>query len=231
MENVFQINESTWRIENGGVRYFLLCGAERAALVDTGMRAPDAREIAESLTDKPLILINTHADPDHISGNAAFERAYMSPAEEENYRSHGGAGELVPVREGDVIELGDRPLRIIDIPGHTPGSIAILDEKNRALIGGDSVQDGNIFMFGARRDLEKYIESMRHLNEYAGLFDEVWPMHGTFPVKPELVGLLLEGALEIRAGRATGEPVERFGNKICLYRFPYAGFLCDMPQQ
>ena len=46
---IIPINESTWRIENGGVRYFLLCGAERAALVDTGMRAPDAREIADLL--------------------------------------------------------------------------------------------------------------------------------------------------------------------------------------
>ena len=44
--------------------------------------------------------------------------------------------------QGDIIDLGDRPLKIIDIPGHTPGSIAILDVKNRVLISGDSV-DGN----------------------------------------------------------------------------------------
>ena len=50
-----------------------------------------------------------------------------------------------------MIELGDRPLRVIDIPGHTPGSIAILDERYSVLISGDSVEDGNVFMFGIYR--------------------------------------------------------------------------------
>ncbi len=104
--------------------------------------------MAEELTELPLILINTHADPDHISGNGAFEEFYMSPDEEDNYRENGGKGTIIPVKEGDVIDLGDRQLRIIDIPGHTPGSIAILDEKYRVLISGDSVEDGNVFMFG-----------------------------------------------------------------------------------
>ena len=73
MAECIQINEKTWRIEDGGVRFLLLCGTEKAALIDTGMNTPDARQIAEGLTDLPLILINTHADPDHISGNAAFD--------------------------------------------------------------------------------------------------------------------------------------------------------------
>ena len=127
MEQCIKINDTTWRFEDEGVRFFLLCGKEKAALVDTGMKSPDARKLAEELTDLPLILINTHADRDHISGNDAFDEIYMSPAEEENYRQGGGKGTILPVKEGDVIELGDRPLRIIDIPGHTPGSIAILD--------------------------------------------------------------------------------------------------------
>lgn len=166
MDNIIRINKDTWRIEDGHVRFFLFCGTKRAALIDTGMNRPDAKQIAESLTELPLILINTHADPDHISGNGAFDSFYMNPLEEENYRAHGGRGELIPVREGDVIELGERPLKVIDIPGHTPGSIAILDEKNRVLVSGDTVQDGNIFMFGPRRDLGVYIRSLGHLALY-----------------------------------------------------------------
>ena len=229
MAECIQINEKTWRIEDGGVRFLLLCGTGKAALIDTGMNTPDARQIAEGLTDLPLILINTHADPDHISGNAAFDTFYMSPAEEENYRAKGGSGTFIPIKEGDVIDLGERPLRIIDIPGHTPGSIAILDEKNRVLISGDSVQDGNIFMFGKFRNLDLFIESMRHLSEFDRLYDEVWAMHSTFPVKPELTAQVLEGAQKVRAGEAEYTPVNRFGMEIALYRFPYAGFLCDLP--
>ena len=227
MANIIQINDNTWRIEDDGVRFFLFCGSKEAALIDTGMNTPDARNIAESLTTLPLILINTHADPDHISGNGAFNEFNMSPAEEDNYREHGGKGKLVPVREGDTIDLGDRRLDIIDIPGHTPGSIAILDEKNRILVSGDTVQDGNIFMFGKYRDLELYIESLDHLKEYGGRYDEIYPMHGTFPVTPGLIDKLLSGAQEIRDGKESGSPVNLFGTDALLYKFPYAGFLCD----
>ncbi|MBQ5968252.1 MAG: MBL fold metallo-hydrolase [Clostridiales bacterium] len=228
MAEVIRINDSTWRIEDGGVRFLLLCGKEKAALIDTGMNAPDARRIAEGLTDLPLLLINTHADPDHISGNGAFAEVYMSPAEEENYRNFGGKCEILPVKEGDEFDLGGRILRVIDLPGHTPGSIAILDVENRVLISGDTVSDSNIFMFGPMRNLDRYIDSLEHLSELQGQFDEIYPMHGSFPASPDLIGKLIEGAKEIQAGKAEGKEVEFYGNKALLYKFPYAGLLCDL---
>ena len=227
MSECFQINENTWRIEDNGVRFFLLCGTEKAALIDTGMNCHDAKLLAEEMTDLPLILINTHADPDHISGNGAFEEFYMSPNEEENYRDNKGKGALIPVREDDMIDLGERELQIIDIPGHTPGSIAILDKRNRVLISGDTVQDGKIFMFGKGRNLEQYIESLRHLGDYAEMYDEIYPMHGSFPIRKDLIGKLISGAEQIKAGKAQSRPVELFGRPVKLYEFEYAGFLCE----
>ena len=46
MENIIRINKDTWRIEDGHVRFFLFCGTKRAALIDTGMNRPDAKQIA-----------------------------------------------------------------------------------------------------------------------------------------------------------------------------------------
>lgn len=228
MADVIQLHEGTWSIEDGMVRFFVLEGTEKALMIDSGMNTPDALEIARTVTDKPLELLNTHADRDHVSGNGAFEWFYMSPAEEENYRAADGKGEIRPVREGDVIDLGDRPLEIIDIPGHTPGSIAILDRKARVLISGDSVQDGKIFMFGRFRNLQAYIPSMKKLQTHAEQFDEIYPSHGTLPVSPSLIPKLIGGAQEIMDGKAVGEQVEMFGNKVMLYQFEYAGFFCDM---
>ena len=228
MAKAIKINENTWRIEDGQVRFLLLCGTEKAALIDTGMTTTNAKEIAEGLTDLPLILINTHADPDHIGGNGAFDEFYMSPNEEENYRNFNGKGLILSVCEGEIIDLGGRILRIIDIPGHTPGSIAILDENYRVLISGDTVQDGHIFMFGPMRNLDKFIESLKHLSEFEESFDEIYPMHGSFPVKPDLIGKLLEGAQQIKNGTVEGQKVEFFGTKALLYQFPYAGILCDL---
>ena len=51
MAEIIEINDNTWRFEDDSVRFFLLCGNERAALVDTGMNTPNAREMAEKLTD------------------------------------------------------------------------------------------------------------------------------------------------------------------------------------
>lgn len=227
MAEIIKINDSTWRFEDDGVRFFLLCGTEKAMLVDSGMNTPNAREMAEELTVLPISLINTHADPDHISGNGAFDEVYMSPAEEDNYRDNGGRGTIIPVKEGDILDLGGRTLRIIDIPGHTPGSIAILDEKYRVLISGDSVEDGNVFMFGKYRDLNLYIESLRHLADYDGQYDEVYAMHGSVPVKTDIVGKLIEGAEQIRNKEVTGRKVNLFGKNAVLYTFPYAGFLYE----
>lgn len=59
---IIPINESTWRIEDGGVRLFLLAGSEKALLIDSGMNLHTAREVAAELTSLPLSLLNTHAD-------------------------------------------------------------------------------------------------------------------------------------------------------------------------
>ena len=67
------------------------------------------------------------------------------------------------LRDGDVIDLGDRRLRVLHLPGHTPGSIVLLDEDLRWLYTGDVLCDGEVYdeMYGA--DIPTYVESMRRL--------------------------------------------------------------------
>ena len=43
--------------------------------------------------------------------------------------------------EGDVIDLGDRAFRVLHLPGHTPGSIGLLDAADGVLFSGDVVYD------------------------------------------------------------------------------------------
>ena len=226
--DVIKINSSSWRIEDGFVRMFLLEGTEKALLVDSGMTCPDARSIAESITDLPVELINTHADPDHISGNAAFASFYMHPAEEANYRMHGGQGTIEAVEDGSVIDLGGRMLKVIHLPGHTAGSIALYEPETGVLISGDSVQADSIFMFGPRRSMDDFIKSMEKLQAMDGSFSQIWASHGAFPVGPELISRLLEGARSIAAGSVTGTADEHRGTRVVKYKFPYAGFICDI---
>lgn len=224
---VIKINDNTWRIEDGGVRFFLLAGTEKALLIDSGMTVHNAKDIAESLTDLPVSLLNTHADRDHIGSNEQFESFYMHPDEEPVYRRSGKPGVIIPVKEGDRIDLGDRELRIIELPGHTPGSIAVLDESARVLISGDPVQrHGRIFMFGAHRNMEAYIESLEKLEEKTGLFDEIWPSHANIPITVDTIRLLHDGAQDILAGKVQGEETEMHGTEIIAYDLGFCTMLC-----
>ena len=78
---VTQLNDTAWCIFDGVARCYLLAGQETALLVDTGMKITGIRALAEELAGKPVELINTHADPDHVGANGEFERYYVHPAE------------------------------------------------------------------------------------------------------------------------------------------------------
>ena len=225
---IIQINEKTWRIEDDGVRLFLLAGTEKALLIDSGMNLNSAREIASGLTGLPLSLLNTHADRDHIGSNEQFDAFFMHPAEEPVYRRSGKPGAIIPIREGDSLNLGDRELRIIHMPGHTPGSIAVLDIQNRVLISGDPVQvHGRIFMFGDHRNMKDYISSLEHLKGFADQFDEIWPSHADIPISPVVIQRLYDGAQAVLDGAIQGKPVELFGRSIVAYDLGFSVLLCD----
>lgn len=225
---IIPINENSWRIEDSGVRCFLLTGSEKALLIDSGRELHTARDIAESLTDLPVMLLNTHADGDHTGSNEQFESFYMHPDEEAHFRRGGRGGTIIPVREGDILDLGGRELRIIDLPGHTPGSIAVLDVGNRVLISGDPVQEhGRIFMFGAHRNMENYIRSLEHLETFTAEFDEIWPSHADIPISPALIHKLHDGALDVLDGKVAGSPVEVHGNQVIAYDLGFCTLLCD----
>ena len=225
---VIQINENSWRIEDSGVRCFLLTGSEKALLIDSGRELHTARDIAESLTALPVSLLNTHADGDHIGSNGQFESFYMHPAEEAHYRRGGRGGTIIPVTEGDTLDLGGRELRIIDLPGHTPGSIAVLDVRNRVLISGDPVQEhGRVFMFGTHRNMENYIRSLEHLETFAGQFDEIWPSHADIPISPSLIRKLHDGAVDVLNGKVPGYPADAHGTIVVAHDLGFCTLLCD----
>lgn len=226
--DIIQMRENTWRIEDGGVRFFLLAGTEKALLIDSGMNVDNAREIAAGLTALPVSLLNTHADRDHIGSNEQFEVFYMHPAEEPVYRRSGKPGNILPVQDGDVLDLGGRALRIIHLPGHTPGSIAVLDTQNRALISGDPIQThGRIFMFGEHRSMPDYIVSLKRLETLSDQFDEIWPAHADIPVSPQVIRQLREGAQAVLEGAVREAPESLFGHDITVCDLGFTTLLCD----
>ena len=52
---------------------YVVVGADRALLIDTGNGIGDIAAVVRRLTDKPLLVINTHSHYDHVGGNHQFD--------------------------------------------------------------------------------------------------------------------------------------------------------------
>ena len=222
------IDERTWRYEDGGVRFFLLWGDERALLVDSGMMVHNARELAEQLCDLPLALFNTHCDIDHVGSNAEFDEVWVSPAELVHPRAPHDSRRVRPVWDGDVLDLGGRVLEAIALPGHTPGSMALLDRASGMLFSGDPIQrDGRIFMFGPMRSLAAYIHSLRRLSARKAEISSIWPCHATCPVDPGTIDELIAGAEAVEQGVAPFTMDEVHGTPVRACEAGPSILLCD----
>ncbi len=67
--------------------------------------------------------------------------------------------------EGDRVELGDMTFTVLHVPGHSPDSIALLDEHDGVLFSGDVVYDDVLLDNIKGADPAAYRESLRRLCE------------------------------------------------------------------
>jgi len=143
----------------GRVYSSLIVGSERALLIDTGYGIGDYRSYVESLTDRPITVVNTHGHIDHASGNGQFAEAWMNREDWEladwhtslkmRRNSEGSADfcelledgpwKKLPLEEGQVFDLGDRVVVAHRCVGHTRGSMSFLDSKTGFLFTGDNI--------------------------------------------------------------------------------------------
>jgi len=96
---------------------------------------------------------NTHHHWDHSGGNVAMKGAT-------GCRVSGPAAENIPGRdvalsEGTVLRIGDHVGRVIEIPGHTLGHIALVFDEDRVAFVGDT-----LFAMGCGRLFEGTAEQM-----------------------------------------------------------------------
>lgn len=173
---ITRIAPDTYHILDAGeASFYLIAGEDRAAVIDTGI-TPGGKilPVIRELTDKPLILVLTHAHIDHMHHMDEFETVYMCHEEltmaEETLRHMMGGKELnlagtIDIRTNDIIDLGGEQLEICQIPGHTPGSAAILAKGRNLLFTGDAIGSGyGVWMqTPGALSLEVYYESLQFL--------------------------------------------------------------------
>ncbi len=67
------------------------------------------------------------------------------------------------LEDGDIVDLGDRHFEVLHVPGHSPGGIALWEEKTGILIAGDAVYDGPLLADSYHANMSDYILSMERL--------------------------------------------------------------------
>lgn len=189
---------------------YLVRGAERDLLVDTGMGVAPLRPIIANLSSRPLIVFTTHAHIDHVGSHPEFAGLdiLVHPLEVDELRRPGPKGLRFPRRapeqiealrrsgielpdymvealpcadydvqgygreavapthlvdEGDVVDLGDRRFDVLHLPGHSPGSIGLLEKTTGSLFTGDALYDGVIVDTGPGASISAYLPTMERL--------------------------------------------------------------------
>jgi len=134
----------TWdRVDLGFVSAYIMVRGGEAAIVDTGTAGSEG-DIAAALEtiglgwDSVGHVIVTHKHGDHMGSLAAILGAAPDAtgyAGAEDIAAIAAPRQLTAVADGDHV-FG---LRIITTPGHTPGSISVLDETGGVLVAGDAL--------------------------------------------------------------------------------------------
>ncbi|MFC0625594.1 MBL fold metallo-hydrolase [Kribbella deserti] len=129
---------------------YLLLGAERALLLDTGTGHIDLCAVVEELLgerDLELVVAHTHGHRDHIGGDSQFADrpgTVLVGTSAAEVASYFGLDEW-PQRPGRY-DLGGRMLDVIPIPGHEGSDLAFYDPATRILFTGDSLYPGRLYV-------------------------------------------------------------------------------------
>jgi glyoxylase-like metal-dependent hydrolase (beta-lactamase superfamily II) len=165
-----RVNDSTTLIDIGmygvaGVAAVYLINGRKKCLIDGGTRATSKRIIG-SLRDMgafpPDVVIATHSHYDHVQGIPtlrreaakigksikvlASEKAIPLLKDQSWNRVFGpgtyeGIDDVTPLKENDIVDLGNITLRIYEMPGHSDDQIAVMDESSKTIFVGDAVGD------------------------------------------------------------------------------------------
>lgn len=204
----------------------LLIGEKYALLIDPTDTPLDLRSyIQQNITDKPLLVANTHSHRDHTYANYLFDDCtiYMSEICQQELRhrrqnppplkpvdaalgmSHISQNDGTVVRPGDVIDLGGREIEVVGgfTPCHAPSSLMYLDRTMGILFTGDEIDPGQINMWN--QPVETFRQNIVNLLARRNEFDIICAPHNGTPMHADVLNYYLQNCDRIMSG-IEGDP-------------------------
>ncbi|MCL2397694.1 MAG: MBL fold metallo-hydrolase [Defluviitaleaceae bacterium] len=200
--------------EGADVNMAVILGTKHNFVIDTGIGGDCSQAMLDYIGDdpKPIIVINTHHDWDHVAGNWVFEGSTiiahkLCPAlmdkkwgeqikwagENDRY-FRGEARKCLPSLVFDgVLHFPEDGITIFHAPGHTEDSIGIYDAVDKVLHTGDGfgVYGGKAHYWGKTED----VAGFRNMIEIYKQYDFDVCISGHSEPQTDDVIALLEAAL------------------------------------
>ncbi len=186
---VSQLSDHIWLMnDNGEATGYIVVGNNKAAVIDTMYGSENVQNVVRTVTDLPLLVINTHGHLDHVYGNAYFDEVYIHPddvslaelsysyPQYQNMSANLKDVTFKTTEEGDSFDLGGTTLEVYDIPGHTQGGICILDREDRVLFTGDSINRHCWMQLDSCTSMEDFYLSLQRLSIIRNDYDYI--LHG-----------------------------------------------------
>jgi hydroxyacylglutathione hydrolase len=237
---------------------YLVEGSEKAMLVDTGMGFGNLSNQVKQLTNLPLVIINTHGHPDHAGGNPNFEEVWFPKKDfaimqnmcTDEYRLrdlkafHGenlpqyqqllsGMVSYKPVKwhffsKNQVIDLGQRKFEVVEIHGHTPGSVGLINTKEKLFFTGDSIVQTPVWLYLKNSlPFSVYRQSLISVIKREKDFETIFPGHNPTLLGKDLMVDLINCANEIWDQRGIGKLTKTFAGQGYLWKYGNASIIYD----
>ncbi len=242
-----RIAPGTWIVTGEGCDCYLLEGDREALMIDAGMSTADIRAFAQGLTDRPLRrVVNTHSHFDHTGGNGFFDEVLATPRAARSLKNTMGAPaawypldyRVTPIADGDVLDLGGRRLRVLELDCHSPGDVALLDPDRRLLFTGDEVESGQVLLLPGYAEepgqthakpaatVETCLRTMERLAALRGEYDALCPAHNGSPLDPVYVDWFIALCRAVSEGQV-GDPdcsSPSYNSGATHFPYPHAGY-------
>jgi len=243
--NFKEINKGIWVInDKTGANCYLVKGDTNSLLIDTGWGLGNLAGLVQSLSSLPVSVVFTHGHPDHVNGAFQFSDLYITPEDEKllkifyiketreqilnrfkdilspNFSKDNWINAEITdpsiISEDYIFDLGGRELKVLRCPGHTPGSICLLDKQDKILFSGDSILNKPVLMnLETSLPLSTYLKSIKHVITYSHDFKTILSGHDENPVNTVVVEELINCVSDIIEGKIKGKLEKtRFGEAL-----------------
>ncbi|MDR1416558.1 MAG: MBL fold metallo-hydrolase [Prevotellaceae bacterium] len=141
------LDKGVWVVETADMTtMYIVEGSQRALLIDAGTKCDSLDKIVRKITQKPLDVAITHKHIDHAGNIRYFDEVFMHPLDSAVRMEIPFSGKYRWLKDGDAFDLGNRTIEVYLMPGHTPGSIILVDKAINAVYSGDAFGSGQVWL-------------------------------------------------------------------------------------